>query len=602
MNDLRHSAAPARRPATNTTATRQAPRWRMRLRSAALLIACVASMGARGDSYSFELEGVKGNLRRQLKRHLEAAQGEQSTELTPARIRALHRRAPATLEAGLEALGYYGATIVPGLAQEGASWRATYRIGRGEPVRVTAVDIDIIGDAREDPAFADSAARFPLRPGDVLKHAAYEDGKRELEHLLADRGYFDAQFTASEVRVDPGLHGARIALAVDSGPRYRFGPVQWPDAALARDFLARFVSFETGAPYRADDLLDLQGKLTNSNYFASVAVAPRPDLARQDEVPVEITLEPRKPHRYSFGLGYGTDTGPRGRAAWQRPFVNARGHRFDSDLRVSPVSSSLAASYGIPLQRPDVDTLSFTTGVLNENTDVSDTTRAQLGAARLTTRFGWQETLALDYELERFDVGNDLETTGLLIPSARWSRTWADDRVRARRGLRLGLDVRGAQSSVLSRISFLRLRIDGKFIQAIGKGRVIARGEFGATATSDFDKLPVTQRFFAGGDNSLRGFDYRELGPRDEDGKVVGGRYLALGSLELEHAIRGAWSGAVFSDFGNAVDSLADPFEYSVGAGLRWQSPVGPVRIDLANGISDEDKPWRLHIVVGPDL
>lgn len=582
--------------------SRRGRTWQTSFRTAALLAACCATAAARADSYSFELEGVKGALRRQLTRHLEAAQGEKTDNLTPARIRALHRRAPAALEAGLEALGYYGATIAPSLAQDGGAWRATYRIGRGEPVRVTAVDIDITGDARADPAFADSAVRFPLQPGDVLKHAAHEAGKLELERLLADRGYFDAQFTLSEVSVDPALLSARISLAIDSGPRYRFGPVQWPDTALARDFLARYPGFAAGAPYRADDLLDLQGKLTGSNYFSSVSVEPRPELARQGEVPIEVTLEPRKPQRYSFGLGYGTDTGPRGRAAWQRPFVNERGHRFDSDLRISPVSSSLSGSYGIPLQRPDIDTLSFTTGVLNENTDVSDTTRVQLGAAHLTTRFGWQEALALDYELERFDVGNDVETTGLLIPSARWTRTWADDRMRARRGLRLGLDVRGAQSSLLSRISFLRLRLDGKFIQAIGKGRVIARGEFGATATSDFDRLPVTQRFFAGGDNSLRGFDYRSLGPRDEDGKVVGGRYLALGSLELEHEIRGAWSGAVFSDFGNAVDSLADPFEYSVGAGLRWQSPIGPLRIDLANGISDKDKPWRLHIVVGPDL
>jgi translocation and assembly module TamA len=378
--------------------------------------------------------------------------------------------------------------------------------------------------------------------------------------------------------------------------------VQWPDSALAQDFLARFTGFETGAPYRAEDLLELQSKLNNSNYFSTVVVEPRVDLATHDEVPVEVSLEPRKPHRYSFGLGYGTDTGPRGRAAWQRPFINERGHRLDSDLRVSPILSSLSGTYGIPLQRPDIDALSFTTSVLNESTDVSDTTRAQLGAAHLTTRFGWQETLTVDYELERFDVGNDTETTGLLIPSARWSRIWADDPRHTRRGLRLGLDVRGAQSSLLSRISFLRVRIDGKFIQALGSGRVIARGEFGATTTSDFDKLPVTQRFFAGGDNSLRGFDYRSLGPRDKDGKVVGGRYLALGSLELEHEIRGAWSGAVFSDFGNAVDSLSDPFEYSVGAGLRWQSPIGPLRVDIANGISDEDKPWRLHIVVGPDL
>ena len=260
------------------------------LRLVTLLVGGCATVAARADSYSFELEGVKGALRRQLTRHLEAAQGETSGDITSGRIRALYHRAPATLSAGLEALGYYGGTVVPALSQDGSAWHATYRIDRGEPVRVTVLSIDISGDASADPAFADRAARFPLQVGDVLKHNAYEAGKLALEHLLADRGYFDALFTASEVTVDPALRSARIALAIESGSRYRFGPVQWPDSALARDFLARFVGFEIGAPYRAEDLLELQGKLNNSNYFSSVVVEPRVDLATHDEVPVEILL------------------------------------------------------------------------------------------------------------------------------------------------------------------------------------------------------------------------------------------------------------------------------------------------------------------------
>jgi translocation and assembly module TamA len=567
---------------------------------AALLWAAVPWVAA--DSLEFALSGVEGRLARQLTRHLDVALGERGEDISPTRIRALHRRAPAQLTAGLEALGYYGSKVDAALVRDGAKWRAAYHIEPGEPVRVVAVELSLDGEARGDAAFEGFDARFPLQPGAVLNHARYEEGKRELEHLLADRGYFDARIRLAEVAVDPPTRTARVRFAVDSGARYRFGPVLWPDTVLAPDVLARFTSFSPDEPYSADALLELQSRLADSNYFASVAVTPRSEEAADHAVPVAVELDPRKPQRYSLGAGFGTDTGPRGRAAWQRPYVNRRGHWLETDLRVSAVQSLLAGTYGVPLPPRHTDTLSLRSNLLSENTDVSDTLRLQLGAEHATTRFGWQERIGLDYELERFDVGNDTETSGLLIPSVRWTRTWADDRLRTRRGLRLGLDLRGAQSSLLSRISFLQLRIDGKLIRTLGETRVIARGEFGATATSDFDRLPVSHRFFAGGDTSLRGFDFRSLGPRDADGKVVGGRYLALAGLELEHPIRERWSGAVFSDFGNAVDSLSDRFEYSVGAGLRWESPVGPLRVDIANGLSDDDRPWRLHIVVGPDL
>ncbi len=568
----------------------------------AVLGAACAGPSASADSLSFELTGVKSALRRQLLKHLDAALGPAFEDISPGRIQALHRRAPASLGAALEALGYYRATITPSIEQDADAWRASYRVTLGDPVRVAALRVELTGAAGEDPELAGQIDEFPLATGEVFRHERYEAGKRQLERRLSDRGYFDAAFVRHEVLIDPAAGTAHIALVVDSGHRYRYGPVRWPDTVLAEDFLNRFVDFQTGAPYVAEDLLTLQSRLTDSNYFTSVTVEPRSDLAAGDRVPIDITLTPRKAQRYSFGLGFGTDTGPRARAAWQRPYINARGHRLDADLRLSPVLSSLSGGYTIPLMPAHTNALSITTSLLQENTDVSDSTRLQFGAAHLAVRHGWQETLALDYEVERFDVGNETETSRLLIPSGRWLRTWADNRIDTRRGLRLGMSLRGAQSALLSGISFAQLRVDGKFIHAIGRTRLITRAELGATAISDFDRLPVTQRFFAGGDNSLRGFDFRSLGPRNSAGKVVGGRYLALGSVELEQEIRGPWRAAVFSDFGNAVNSWSDPMAYSVGIGVRWLSPVGLVRVDVANGVTEDDRSWRLHVIVGPDL
>jgi len=134
------------------------------------------------------------------------------------------------------------------------------------------------------------------------------------------------------------------------------------------------------------------------------------------------------------------------------------------------------------------------------------------------------------------------------------------------------------------------------------RNRIIAKGEYGYTSTPDFDQLPSSRRFFSGGSQSVRGYRYQSLGPTDDDGDVVGGAYLVLGSIEFEHYFNDRWGVAIFYDIGNAIDDLADDLEQGAGFGLRWKSPIGPVRIDPASAISSDGEPWRLHINIGPDL
>jgi translocation and assembly module TamA len=156
---------------------------------------------------------------------------------------------------------------------------------------------------------------------------------------------------------------------------------------------------------------------------------------------------------------------------------------------------------------------------------------------------------------------------------------------------------------LLSDITFGQVTLRGKYIRSIGeKSRIITRAAIGATEVSDFEQFPSSLRFFAGGDSSIRGYDYQSLGPEGDDGEVEGGRYLAVGSIEYENMFLGDWGGAVFTDFGNAYNSFSDPIEYSVGIGVRWRSPVGLIRVDVAKGLSDTDEGIALHIVIGPDL
>ena len=557
---------------------------------------------ARADTLESVLSGVDGDLRRALDAHLVESQGGETGEISAGRVRALYRRAPSILREGLEALGYYEAKVEATLAQEGQAWRAAYTITAGEPVRVRELHVELQGEAARDPAFATAATDFPLQPGDRLQHARYEAGKTALQRLLSDRGYFDARFLHSEVRVSRATRAASVDLLVDSGPRFRVGAVRWPSIVLAPALLARYLDFAPEAPFHVRELRALRRRLVDSNYFGNVAITPRRDLAEGLDVPLEVELEPRKARRYALGAGFGTDTGPRGRATWTRPYLNPRGDRLEADLRVSPVLSSLGAQFTRPLPGRWTDAVTAFSRLQQEDTATSRATRYVVGASRLTERWGWRESLGLEYEIEGYDVADATQLARLLVPSVRWTRVWADDPVYPRDGLRLALGLRGADARLLSRTSFLQARVEGKYVRAFGATRLITRAEVGALATASFDKLPPSERFFAGGDNSVRGFDYQQLGPRNARGQVTGGRYLAVGSVELEQPVHGEWSAAVFSDFGNAMDHWSEPLACSVGVGARWRSPIGMVRVDLANGVSDPDHPWRLHVTVGPDL
>jgi len=548
--------------------------------------------------------GVEGDLLTNVKQFVTLEQQSNSPRLSDGRIQVLYQRGPGEIRAALQALGHYRPVIESSIDQVEGTWQILYAIEPGPPLPIGTMALRIEGEAGEDPAFAALRAGFPLRTGETLNHGRYEEAKRSLESLANERGYFDSRFVESQIRIDLEAYAAHIEIEYASGERYRFGDVAIPDTVVEREFFNRFVYVKRGEPYLAAVLLKTESALRNSDYFSEVRVTAHRDQSTDRAVPVTIEIEPKKRNRYSLGAGFGTDTGPRARLGWERRYVTRSGHRFKSDLRVSPVINSVAAQYIIPIRDPTADSLTFTSSVTREDTEVTNSLTFRVGAARAAPRWGWAELLSLDYEFEDFDVADDSETAGLLIPGVRYSRVWADDRLYTSRGLSLAIGLEGAHEAVLSAVSFVKTDISAKYIREVfeDKGRVLLRANLGALATSDFDGLSTTHRFFAGGDNSIRGFDFEELGPKDETGAVIGGKYLAVGSIEYEHVIKGKWSAAVFSDFGNAFDDFSEDLELGVGIGVRWRSPVGLVRVDVATGVSEPDTPVRLHIVIGPDL
>ncbi|MDX1605292.1 MAG: BamA/TamA family outer membrane protein, partial [Candidatus Competibacterales bacterium] len=330
-----------------------------------------------------------------------------------------------------------------------------------------------------------------------------------------------------------------------------------------------------------------------------------PEDAVDRVIPVTVQLSMRKRSEYSAGLGYATDTGIRGRIGLQRRWVNRRGHKLELQLRASQITYGLAAAYTIPGNDPRTDAYLVRAKIDGEDSDRKESVTASLGLSRRFQRGFWTHLLSLDYQWEEFEASGDTDSTALLIPSIRSTRIDTDDRLRVSQGSALTLELRGAAEPLLSDLSFTQARADVKWIHSLTPDhRLILRGQAGTTliADEDFPQLPTSLRFYAGGDSSVRGYALDSIGPRDAAGEVIGGRHLLVGSFEYEYRLFGDWSVAAFVDTGDAFDDGSPELRTGAGLGLRWQSPVGPVRLDLAHGFDDPGDNIRLHFSLGPEL
>ncbi len=331
------------------------------------------------------------------------------------------------------------------------------------------------------------------------------------------------------------------------------------------------------------------------------AVAQRDSTTGRD-VPIHVNLSDRRPRRFEIGVGYGTDTGPRVLFNAEFRRLNRAGHRYNARVNVSQVELSLSAEYVVPSLYPDKH--AYTIGVLaaHIDPDAYTTDRIAVGPTRSQPRFGALESITLSYEHEDYTVGSDDGVTDLVIGGLAYRLKRADDDIAPTHGHRFDAGLRGADEAVLSSQSFVSFTAAAKVVRAVSsRVRLVARVDGGATSTPTFRELPPTIRFFAGGDNSVRGYSYESLGPVDEAGRVIGGPVLLTTSGEIQVAIKGKFGIAGFYDAGNAFENMhSGRMEQGVGSGLRWQSPVGPIRLDLAFPLKHDG--YRVHFTMGPEL
>lgn len=553
-----------------------------------------------------EIEGIGGDELTNVETRLTIRQQRERKDLDETLVERLNAQAKRDIETALQPYGYYSPTIESELTGKAPNWTAHYKIDAGEATRIGEVDVQLLGEGKDNEGFKDALRRIErrLKPEERLKHADYEDAKKQLADAAYASGFLDAHWEKSELRVNPEARQANVVLHMQTGPRYLLGKVTLEQEGLDAEFIERYIVLKEGDVFDPQELLDQQFALGDLGYFQSVEIEPkRAEADAEHRVPVVIHTTPRNKHRYEAGVGYGTDTGARLSLGTEWRRINKYGHNLDADMRLSQIKNAIGANYRIPLGTEPGENVSLSATTEAQQLESGDTSKYTIGASLNRSPGDWQRRLYVEFIHEESELGSDVTTADLLTPGVSFTRTELDDPINARQGWYLFTDVHGAKENLLSNATFIRTYGLLRGVYSFDwRTRILGRIELGANFHDDFSALPASQRFFAGGDQSVRGYDYQAIGTKNDDGDVIGGQYLTTASVELERRIKGNWGAAVFVDGGGADEKFPVKMYYGAGLGLRYRAPVGTFSVDLAHPLTGEGDAQflglRLHIGV----
>lgn len=536
-------------------------------------------------------------------------------DVSEAQVHRLYDRVDSEVGIALRPYGYYDAHATSKLQRAGKDWRITLHVVPGEPVKVTSVDIQLDATAAALRPIRTARRGVEKLKGQRLDDAAYDAARDALNNALTANGYLDAKLTVHRVEVNRGEHSAAVHLAWDVGRRYRYGQVHFEGSQFQPAFLNRYIPFKSGDYFDQNQLLSLQQALNGADYFSAVNVIPETDHAKDGVIDIKVELAPAKRRIYTSGLFVGTDTGIGVRGGVEYRWVNRYGHKWKNDVVLAQRLKTVSSQYTIPLPGANQRNLNFGVTYRDANTVTSQSRTLELVANESELWHEWVRTVGMHALTGTFSVGktpDEPESTPgvehgsstLIYAEGSLSRKVADNLDFVRRGWSLSFDVRSTAGDLLSTARFSEITADAKWILAFTRNdRLILRGSLGHVWTDNFEALPPQLRFFAGGDQSIRGYSFQAVGPENSYGRVIGGESLVLASATVEHYFTPRWGIATFVDAGNAFDGVDVHPKIGTGIGVRWRSPVGLIRVDVGTPINDaQHHGVELHLVIGPDL
>ncbi|MDP2715986.1 autotransporter assembly complex family protein [Rheinheimera sp.] len=560
-------------------------------------ILSISSPARSAEPYQFKINGVSGALRDNIEIYL---QKYSDADNTPG-VR-FQTTLQQEIHTALQALGYYHSEIT--LTHDEAKAELLHiTVTAGEPVRIHQSDIQVSGDAATDSDFNALLAAQAPKQGQILHHGAYDGFKSALKSLALRKGYFDADFDLARLEVAPELNQAFVHLHFNSGTRYKFGAVSFSGNQIAEPGLQSLVPFNEGDYYLASQLGEFNQALATTGWFSSILVEGDTAQMQDFSLPINVALEPERRNIIETGIGYSTDVKTRLKLNWNKPWLNKAGHSLSTKLALSEIEQSVEAAYKLPLASVANDFYQVQLGFKNRDNQDTESRESNLALERhWLLKSDWYRTASVRWLYEDFVQADQNDSISLIMPGLSYSRTKQSGGPMPSSANRLLLGVEVSDEAWGSDASFVRLRSRIGWIGSAGDDhRFVTRVDAGAILMEGLSQLPPSLRFFAGGDNSIRGYGYETVSPRNSEDELTGGRYMVTGALEYQYRVKGNWWLAAFSDYGSAWDDKPD-WVQGVGLGVRWASPVGPVRLDFAWGLDEPGKGFQLHLALGPEL
>lgn len=547
-----------------------------------------------------------GALKEAIERSLGLVRWQSYAEMTPDLLDRLLLEASEQARDAVAAEGYFSAQIAVVIERPAAATDALpvvrVKVNAGPATRVTSVSVRLSGPAADAPAGTEALNRaregWRLPVGEIFRQEAWDEAKMAAVATIAASPYASARVERSEARIDPDEQSAELAIAIESGPAFTFGPMEITGLKrYSSDVVRNFSDIAVGEPYSEQRLDQFIRRLNLSGYFASVQASIDAEADRAHDAPIRVSVIEARPRSFEGGLSYTTDTQFRANVRYSDADFDDRALQFLVDGRVDRKIQQLTVRLTRP---PDREHYLDTAEAKVERTDIEDlvTTTAFAGVNRRTLDERDHAVYRAYYYLD------DQRPAG--APSIRsralyleYERTWrrVDDLIAPTRGFVLGTHWGGGPPGV-STEPFGRIVVQYVHWHPFGANSFLRlRAEAGAVLARTREGIPSALLFRTGGDTTVRGYAFESLGVPSGNATVPG-RYYAIGSIEADHYVTPVWGLAAFVDAGNAADDLAELRPVlGYGVGVRIRSPIGPLRVDVAYG--QETRQVRLHLSVG---
>lgn len=526
----------------------------------------------------------------------------------------LRRRAEEDLPAMREVLrsqGYYAAEVVFELqepAEPGEPWTVSVAVDPGEPFVLRRFEI-VLADALEISGFAPTYTELGIAPGDRLEAAKVVEATNRVLGRLGEIGHPRAEVISRDVVVDHAGNDVLVRLEIRAGPQMRFGDIAVTGLERVEvPAVLRNVEWQQGTRFDTRTVNATRRALQSTGLFSSISIRPG-TVGENGLTPIEIDVREAPRRSIGGGLRYSTDLGAGATAFWETRNLLGEGENLRADVTVAERAQAAALLFRVPAFLHRNQTLSLSTSLAHEEQEAfeSDTFAAGAAVERVLGRY-LTGSAGISFErsfITDADGEDDFVLFGFPLDLAWDSTGNALDPtagVRAHLGVTPYTDfaAEAQQFGIVDGQASLYLGLDeaDRWVVALRAGAGAAVGE-------PRSGIPPDKRFYAGGGDSVRGYGYQLVGPLEDDSTPLGGASILTAGIELRARIFEQVGGVVFLDAGNVyednVPTGGGDLLFGAGVGLRYYTPIGPLRLDVAVPLDRRpvDDAFQLYISLG---